>query len=123
MIGYVTIGSNDFEAAVDFYDELLATINVNRLWKHGTMAAWGPSRQQPSFCVVAPFDGRVATVGNGVMVALKMANREQVNAIHAKSIELGGTDEGKPGPRGDHGFYGGYFRELDGNKLNAYVPA
>ena len=30
-----------------------------------------------------------------------------------------GTDEGAPGPRGDQ-FYAGYFRDLDGNKLNAF---
>ena len=29
--------------------------------------------------------------------------------------------KGAPGPRGDHGLYGGYFRDLDGNKLNAHV--
>ena len=46
----------------------------------------------------------------------------EVQLLHAKALELGGTDEGAPGPRGEHGFYGGYFRDLDGNKLNAYVP-
>ena len=31
-------------------------------------------------------------------------------------MELGAKDEGPPGDR-DDGFYGGYFRDLDGNKL------
>lgn len=57
------------------------------------------------------------------MVALKMNNRKAVDTLHAKCLELGGTDVGLPGPGGDHGFYGGYFRDLDGNELNAYVPA
>ena len=30
---------------------------------------------------------------------------------------LGGADEGAPGPRGRSGFYAGYFRDPDGNKL------
>ena len=30
-----------------------------------------------------------------------------------------GADEGAPGVRGG-GFYVGYFRDLDGNKLNAF---
>jgi predicted lactoylglutathione lyase len=42
-----------------------------------------------------------------------------VDAIYKKALELGGKDEGAPGPRGD-GFYAGYFRDLDGNKLNAF---
>jgi len=70
--------------------------------------------------VTKPFDGNTATVGNGVMIALAMEKPEQVNALHAKALELGGTDEGAPGPRGDSGFYAGYFRDLDGNKLSAF---
>jgi predicted lactoylglutathione lyase len=122
MIGYVTIGTNDLERAIQFYDELFATIGIRRLWKAGDMAAWGPSRQETALCVTAPYDGNTATVGNGVMIALKVGNREQVDALHARALELGCADEGSPGPRGEHGFYGGYFRDLDGNKLNAYLP-
>jgi len=123
MIGYITIGTNDFERAVKFYDELLSTIGISRLWKHDAMAAWGPSRQETALCVTVPFDKRGAVAGNGVMIALQLDDRDLVNAFHAKAIDLGAQDEGAPGPRGDHGFYGGYFRDLDGNKLNAYVPA
>lgn len=39
------------------------------------------------------------------------------------SLELCGRNEGSPGPRGEHGVYAGYFRDLDGSKLNAYIPA
>ncbi|MBL4634728.1 MAG: VOC family protein [Kofleriaceae bacterium] len=118
----MTIGTNDFERALQFYDELLSTIEVERLWKTDSMAAWGPSRQETALCLTTPFDGNPASVGNGVMIALKVGTREQVHALHARAIELGGTDEGAPGERGEHGFYGGYFRDLDGNKLNAYLP-
>ena len=122
MIGYVTIGTNNFERAVGFYDELLAEIGVSRLWQHDSMAEWGRDRNEIAFGITTPHDGNKASVGNGVMIALKMNDRDQVDAVYAKCIELGGSDEGKPGPRGDHGFYGGYFRDLDGNKLNAYIP-
>jgi predicted lactoylglutathione lyase len=54
------------------------------------------------------------------MVALAMQSTDQVDALHAKALELGGADEGAPGPRGDSGFYAAYFRDLDGNKLNAF---
>jgi predicted lactoylglutathione lyase len=39
--------------------------------------------------------------------------------MYRKAMELGSKDEGPAGPRGD-GFYAGYFRDLDGNKLNFY---
>ena len=56
------------------------------------------------------------------MVALAMGSRDQVDALHAKALELGAASEGEPGPRGesDPQFYAGYFRDLDGNKLNAF---
>jgi len=123
MIGYATIGTNDLNRAVRFYDDLFDVIGVRKLWQHGNMAAWGASRDDVALCVARPFDGRPATPGNGNMIALRMKTRGGVDAIHAKCLALGGTDEGSPGPRGEHGFYGGYFRDLDGNKLNAYLPA
>jgi len=123
MIGYVTLGTNDFERSVQFYDALLETIGIKRLWKLETFASWGPSREQSALCVTAPFDGNTATAGNGTMIALKVESMEQVQAVHAKAIALGGADEGAPGPRGSSGFYAGYFRDLDGNKLNVYTPS
>jgi predicted lactoylglutathione lyase len=54
------------------------------------------------------------------MVALIVDSRDKVDAMHAKALSLGGKDEGAPGPRGDGGFYAGYFRDPDGNKLNVF---
>ncbi|MEL6199822.1 MAG: VOC family protein, partial [Pseudomonadota bacterium] len=79
--------------------------------------AWGTSPTSPAVSVIKPHDGNTATVGNGTMVALVVNNTDLVHTVHAKALELGGTDEGAPGPRGTGGFYAGYFRDLDGNKL------
>jgi predicted lactoylglutathione lyase len=68
------------------------------------------------------FDGNPATVGNGVMVAMQMPSKGAVDAFYNKALELGATDEGAPGQRIE-GFYAGYFRDLDGNKLNAFIFA
>jgi len=120
MIGYVTLGTNDLERAAGFYDELLALIGAGRFMEEETFVAWGTSPKAPGLSVTRPFDGNTATVGNGVMVALVVKTTDQVDALHAKALELGGADEGAPGPRGDSGFYAAYFRDLDGNKLNAF---
>jgi len=123
MIGYVTLGTNGFEKAMQFYDELMTALGESRLWHTDSMAAWGLSRDVPSLCIATPFDENPATIGNGVMVALKVDSSDQVDAVYAKAMELGATDEGAPGARGTNGFYAGYFRDLDGNKLNVYIPA
>jgi predicted lactoylglutathione lyase len=69
--------------------------------------------------IIKPYDKKPATVGNGVMVALVVDSKAKVDAVYKKAIELGAKDEGPAGPRGDN-FYAGYFRDLDGNKLNVF---
>ncbi len=120
MIGYVTVGTNDIARAGKFYDALLGVIGAGRYMESGSFIAWAVSPTQPALGVIVPFDGQPATVGNGVMVSLVVDSPEKVQLLHAKALELGGSDEGAPGPRGDSGFYAGYFRDMDGNKLNAF---
>ena len=120
MVGYTTVGTNDLQRAARFYDALLAVLGGKRAMEMETFIAWaGGSSGGGMMSVIKPFDGKPATVGNGVMVALQGASKEQVDAVHKKALELGGKDEGAPGPRGP-GFYAAYFRDLDGNKLNAF---
>ena len=119
MIGYVTLGTNRYDEAAKFYDELFALNGAARILETDRFIAWGTSMNSPAVTIAKPYDGKPATVGNGVMVALAMDSTDKVDAMHAKALELGGTDEGAPGPRGT-GFYAAYFRDLDGNKLNAF---
>lgn len=119
MIGYVTLGTNDLQRAAGFYDQLLGELGAKRAMEMETFIAWATAPNTPMISVIKPFDGKPATVGNGVMVAIMVDSKEKVQALHKKALALGGKDEGAPGPRGD-GFYAGYFRDLDGNKLNAF---
>ena len=116
MIGYVTLGTNDLPRAAAFYDALLGEIGARRLFDMERGIAWGVAMDKPSLGVMKPYDGKPATVGNGVMAALVVDSREKVDRVYAKAMSLGAKDEGPAGPRGD-GFYAGYFRDLDGNKV------
>jgi catechol 2,3-dioxygenase-like lactoylglutathione lyase family enzyme len=120
MIGYTSVGTNQLEQAVHFYGELLGLLGAKPFFKSDRGVGWGVSPDKPMLSVLKPFDGQPATVGNGSMVALAAANPEQVQALHAKALALGGSDEGAPGPRGTGGFYAAYFRDLDGNKLAVF---
>mgnify|MGYP001813554505 CR=1 FL=1 len=120
MIGYVTLGTNDLERAVAFYDELLALIGAGRfMGEEGRFVAWAVTPDKPALSVTTPYDGQPATVGNGTMIALRVDSKDLVHKVYEKALELGGTDEGPAGPRMD-GFYAAYFRDLDGNKLNVF---
>ena len=119
MIGFVTVGTNDMPRAAAFYDALFAVIGAKRLTDNDRFKAWGIAPGTPRVAVVTPYDGSPAAAGNGNMVALAVESRDQVAALHAKALSLGGADEGAVGLRGET-FYAGYFRDLDGNKFVAF---
>jgi predicted lactoylglutathione lyase len=124
VIGYVTLGTNNLDKASAFYDALLAEVGAKRMMEDkGRIIGWGSQPGTPMLMVTKPHDGNKATVGNGVMVALNVGTPDAVKKVHAKALQLGGSDEGAPGPRGTGGFHGGYFRDLDGNKLVAFCMA
>ena len=119
MIGYVTLGTNDFPRAAAFYDALLAELGARRFMETDSFVMWMAKPDRPGICLVKPFDRQASTAGNGTMVALIVDSPAKVDALHRKALALGASDEGAPGPRGK-GFYAAYFRDLDGNKLNAF---
>lgn len=120
MIGYVTLGTNNLARAADFYDALFALIGAKRIWEFESGISWGKDPKQPQLALMQPFNKHPATVGNGVMVAIQVDTRDMVDQLHAKALALGGQDEGAAGLRGGN-FYAGYFRDLDGNKLNVFA--
>ena len=120
MIGYVTVGTNDMARGAKFYDALAAELGVPRMMESEQFIAWGTPGGGAGIGLAKPFDGKAATVGNGVMVALEAKDKDQVQRLYDIALANGGSCEGPPGPRGDS-FYAGYFRDPDGNKLNALV--
>ena len=123
MIGYVTVGVNDFEKSAAFYDAVFNELDIKRTMEMDRFIVWGKGPGAPGFSIMHPFDGEAASAGNGTMFAVSATSKELVDKVYARAIAEGGTCEGKPGPRGDPsmGFYAGYFRDLDGNKLNCFV--
>ena len=120
MIGYVTLGTNDRERGARFYDAIAKELGAGRMMENEQFIAWGAPGGGAGIGLTRPFDGQPATTGNGVMVALAAKDRAHVDRIHRAALEAGGTDEGAPGERWN-GFYVAYFRDPDGNKLNAFV--
>ena len=120
MLGYVTFGTNDLARAAKFYDAIAAELGVARMMENEQFIAWGAPGGGAGIGLTKPFDGKPATVGNGVMAALAAKDRAQVDRIYQLAMSLGAQDEGAPGERWP-GFYVAYFRDPDGNKLNAFV--
>jgi predicted lactoylglutathione lyase len=115
MIGYVTIGVNDMEKGKAFWTELLEPLGAQMLMDMGRIALLGSAPDQPMLAVCVPYDEGDPNPGNGNMVAFAAGSREKVDEMYAKAIAMGATDEGPAGERMPT-FYGGYFRDPDGNK-------
>jgi catechol 2,3-dioxygenase-like lactoylglutathione lyase family enzyme len=119
ILSHVSIGTNDFERALAFYDQVLPTLGCRRIMAHEGAVAFG--RQFPEFWVQTPLDGGRANVGNGTHIGFVADTKDAVHAFHEAALRAGASDDGAPGPRPDYGepYYGCFVRDLDGHKLEA----
>lgn len=121
ILSHVSIGTNDFERATDFYDAVLGTLGIGRFMEHPGAVAYG--RAFPEFWVQTPIDGEAAGAANGSHVAFLASTRAKVNAFWKTALDKGATGDGEPGPRPIYGepYYGCFLRDLDGHKIEAMV--
>lgn len=119
IISHLSIGTNDFERAVAFYDAVLATLGCKRIMEHPDAVAYG--KRFPEFWVQTPADGKLATVGNGCHIGFIAWSKEEVHAFYDAALAAKAADEGAPGPRPDYGepYYGCFVRDPDGHKIEA----
>jgi catechol 2,3-dioxygenase-like lactoylglutathione lyase family enzyme len=119
ILSHVSVGTNDFERAVKFYDSVLPSIGCKRVMVHSDAVAYG--KAYPEFWVQSPSDGKAASVGNGCHIAFIAASKNMVDAFYRVALDAGGTGEGAPGPRPAYGapYYGCFLRDPDGHKIEA----
>ena len=120
MIGFSTVGTNDLQRAIAYYDALFADLKVVKLLEVPGLAGWGWDWDRPIFGVITPTNGKPATAGNGAVVGFGQRTRARVIDLHERAISMGGSNAGDPGVRGMDGsqaFFAGYVRDPDGNKL------
>jgi len=119
IISHISIGTNNFDCAVAFYDKVLSTLDCKQLMKYPGAVAYG--KDLPEFWVQTPINGEPATIGNGSHVGFIANTKEAVHAFHEAALNEGGKDDGAPGPRPDYGdaYYGCFIRDIDGNKIEA----
>ena len=115
------IGTNDLDKAINFYDNLLETIDLKRTVTNKKYAGYS-SKEKPGhveFYVTNPVNKEKATYGNGTQISFALKSRETVDKFYNLGIKLGGKDEGTPGIRS--GEYYCYIRDLDGNKICSFA--
>ncbi|MDD1783611.1 VOC family protein [Enterovibrio sp. ZSDZ35] len=118
MLNHVSVGTNQFQPAVKFYDAVMGALSIERSYLiENTAAAYGVNFE---FWVTLPCNNK-ASAGNGVHVAFTAPSNDAVDAFYLAAMELGGSCEGKPGFRPEYGptYYAAYVKDLDGNKIEA----
>lgn len=121
MFHHISIGVTDVVRAARFYDEVFEALGYKRVMNFLPQAvAYG--EVLPHFWVQLPRDG-AASWGNGAHVAFGAKDKAAVNAFHARALQMGGKDNGAPGPRPNYGpdYYGAFIIDPDGNHIEAVV--
>ncbi len=123
MIAYSTVGVNDMDRAIRFYDPVFAPLSGQRTTTSPTWTGYVRDGDPAPFFLTRPFDQGPATGGNGMMLAFRAKDRAAVDAFHAAALANGGACEGPPGVRAgmDPVFYAAYVRDPDGAKLCAFI--
>lgn len=119
MIGYTMVGVKDIKKSTAFYDQVLGALGATRKMTYDKFVLWNTGADKPSFSICIPYDQNPATIGNGSMIAFPVSGPDEVNKVYDCALKNGAADEGAPGIR-EGGYYMGYFRDLDGNKLAVY---
>lgn len=120
MLGYVTVGTNDLERAKNFFDPLMEDMGQQQLMSMKGMVLYGVDISKPKLMITRPENRQSASNGNGVMVALAVQSKDDVDRLHKKALDMGAENEGDPGVR-PAGLYCAYFRDPDGNKFNFHA--
>jgi catechol 2,3-dioxygenase-like lactoylglutathione lyase family enzyme len=120
VIAYCTLGTNDMDRSIAFYDRVLGAVGAVRESTSPTWTRYGRTGERAKICLTPPFNGEPATFGNGTMLAVEAPDYASVDAFHAAALAHGGSDEGAPGIREDT-HYVAYVRDPDGNKLCAFT--
>ncbi|MCH1530785.1 MAG: VOC family protein [Gammaproteobacteria bacterium] len=116
MGGYISVGTNNLESAKKFYDYVFGKLDKKSFKGNDRSYFYYFMSTKTYFAVFSPYDGNAATVGNGSMTGITFDSPEEVDEIYNRAIEAGATCEGAPEQKMET-FYGGYVRDLDGNKL------
>jgi catechol 2,3-dioxygenase-like lactoylglutathione lyase family enzyme len=116
MLDHVTIGVEDIERALRFYDQALRPLGVTRLYGDGNRFAGYGVNPKAFFWI-----GFRSNPQTGAHIAFAANDRATVDRFYEAAIAAGGRDNGPPGIRShyDPNYYGAFVFDPDGHNIEA----
>ena len=120
MIDHVSVAVRDLAKAEPFYAALLAPLGMRKL-REWPDAAVGFGKKYPEFWINRRAAMARVAPDSGVHICLRATDTRAVEDFHAAALKAGGTSDGAPGLRPQHGegYYAAFVRDPDGNRIEA----
>lgn len=129
MLDHVSIAVIDYQESIRFYDETLAVLGYKRVVDISVpeieCAGYGteePDRLRPYFWIsTGGKDEEYIGQARGFHISFQAKSVEAVHQWYQKCVELGGKDNGAPGPRPHYHprYYGAFVIDPNGWRIEA----
>ena len=130
MLDHLSLSVNDYEQSVKFYDETLRLLGFERLMifdsGNGKVVGYGSAGELLSFEISIhkePNQQEFVGKARGLHVAFRAPSVGAIQRWHARCLELGGRDNGAPGPRPEYhrGYYAAFIIDPNGWRIEAVL--
>ncbi len=123
VLDHVSITVRSLERARPFYDAIMATLGVEKVYDREDALGYGvrcSETDTQSTCVAIYSSGEASSDARR-HVCFKSKSRDMVRAFHAAGLLHGGMDEGAPGlrPKYHPSYFGAFLADPDGNRVEA----
>ena len=119
MIDHVSVTVSDLGRATRFYEAVLGAIGYQKLEVRPHTVGFG--KRYPEFWINLRAAMTPIADDSGAHVALRVRTTELVDGFHGAALAAGGSSNGAPGLRPQHGegYYAAFIRDPDGNRIEA----
>ena len=125
MIDHISFSVKDYQKSREFYDQTLEILGYARLFTFdlptGSYAAYGRDPKPSLWIGSAGKKDEEVGQAQGLHIAFLAPSLQAVHDWYDKCLELGGEDNGAPGPRPEYhpGYYGAFIVDPNGWRIEA----
>jgi catechol 2,3-dioxygenase-like lactoylglutathione lyase family enzyme len=119
VIDHVSVAVRDLAVSTRFYEAVLVKLGMTKLESRPATVGFG--KQYPEFWINLRGAMHPITAASGAHVCFRARSKDMIDAFHAAALKAGGSDDGAPGLRLQHGegYYAAFIRDPDGNRIEA----